>query len=461
MAGRSECDNGDLLGNNGQMDCWIMKLDNAGNIEWSKNYGGSDYDFAADVIEVENGSFIVNARSQSNDGDVNENLGEYDCWLLKLSKNGDIVWQKNLGGPEVDGCSGLLLSDDGDILTTLNTYFTPPDNTPLNLWWLVKMDLDGNEVWMKNYGNIDSTETAGKLSEGIDGNYYVMGSDLRNGNIIWARKIDREGESVWESNTYKPSDHAISDIRINSDGNAVGVGTTSVENPDFTPYDGDIRVLSISLENQGSLPDGIYGGSGHESGIAIQPLQSGSYLIGGVSSSIDGDVGANYSEGPVRQFDWWLFIIDQHGKIIWDKNFGGSYSDLLFSMEPTSDGGFILGGSTSSQDHDVIARYDNFELAWIVKLVPVNTTGTCDPPKLYPNPVIGETVTIEVLQGFGEGSKVEVYDVAGRLVLQLPAGALENKLKVEIPNDWLPQAGMYFVKTNCGEQVHVLKFVRL
>jgi len=43
----------------------------------------------------------------------------------------------------------------------------------------------------------------------------------------------------------------------------------------------------------------------------------------------------------------------------------------------------------------------------------------------------------------------------------LPAAALENKLKVEIPNDWLPRTGMYFVKTNCGEQVHVLKFVRL
>jgi len=461
MAGRSECNNGDLPGNYGQMDCWVMKLDNAGNIEWSKNYGGSDYDFATDVIEVENGSFIVNARSQSNNGDVNENLGEYDCWLLKLSKNGDIVWQKNLGGPEVDGCSDLLLLDNGDILTTLNTYYTPPGSTPLNLWWLVKMNLDGNEVWMKNYGNPDSTETAVWPLKGNDGNYYVMGSDLKNGNVIWTRKISMDGEALWENKTYKPSDHAISDFQINSDGNAVGVGTTSFENPDFTPYDGDIRVLSIPLQNQGPLPDGVYGGSGDESGHVIQPLSNGNYLIGGISSSIDGDVGANYSEGIVKRFDWWLFIIDQHGKVIWSKNIGGSGGDLLFSMEPTSDGGFILGGSTSSQDHDVVARYDNFELAWIVKLAPVNTTGTCDPPKLYPNPATAGAVTIEVPQGFGAGSKVEVYDVAGRLVLQLPAAALENKLKVEIPNDWLPRTGMYFVKTNCGEQVHVLKFVRL
>ena len=184
-------------------------------------------------------------------------------------------------------------------------------------------------------------------------------------------------------------------------------------------------------------------------------MPNGDFLVAGISASSDGDVSSNYGN-----FDWWLFVIDKAGKLKWEKNYGGSWGDLLYSIEPTADGGFILAGHTSSKDGDVVADYDG-ELAWVVKLRPENTTGACGKPYLYPNPASNGVVKIEVKEGFGKNGSLEIFDVTGRTVLMLPSSQLANKSIVEISVADLPCAGIYFIRTNCGEETHVDKFVRL
>lgn len=178
-------------------------------------------------------------------------------------------------------------------------------------------------------------------------------------------------------------------------------------------------------------------------------------MVAGISASSNGDVSANYGN-----FDWWLFIIDKAGKLRWEKNYGGSWGDLLYSIEPTADGGFILAGHTSSKDGDVVARYDG-ELAWIVKLRPENTTGECEKPSVYPNPASNGKVRIKVNEGFGKNGSLKIFDVTGRTVMVLPSSEVADESIIEIPVSDLPSAGVYFIRINCGEETHVVKFVRL
>src|SRR5205809_308804 len=74
----------------------------APSIEWQKSLGGTDGEEAYSLQQTTDGGFIVAGRSNSNDGDVSGNHGNYDYWILKLDSLGDLIWQKSLGGSNDD-----------------------------------------------------------------------------------------------------------------------------------------------------------------------------------------------------------------------------------------------------------------------------------------------------------------------------------------------------------------------
>ena len=84
VAGHSNSNDGDLTGNNGYPDYWLVKLDASGNITWQKSLGGTSYDRAYSIQQTSDGGYIVAGHSNSNDGDVTVNNGWYDYWLVKL-----------------------------------------------------------------------------------------------------------------------------------------------------------------------------------------------------------------------------------------------------------------------------------------------------------------------------------------------------------------------------------------
>lgn len=105
-----------------------------------------------------------------------------------------------------------------------------------------------------------------------------------------------------------------------------------------------------------------FGGSLYDTGIEIHEVENGSYVCAGFSSSIDGDAGNGNGF-----LDYWLLKFDNLGDVVWEKSFGGSQSDILRSMKPTSDGGFILLGHTPSNDMDVSQNNGGRDF-WLVKI---------------------------------------------------------------------------------------------
>ncbi len=102
FAGYTNSNDGDIPLNKGDYDAWITKIDENGNILWSKTFGGSYGDYLSSAMQGLNGTIVLSGLTNSNDGDVYGNKGDFDYWVLVLDSLGNLIWQKCLGGPSAD-----------------------------------------------------------------------------------------------------------------------------------------------------------------------------------------------------------------------------------------------------------------------------------------------------------------------------------------------------------------------
>jgi hypothetical protein len=155
VAGSTQSYDGDVSGNHGGYDCWVLKLSSEGDVEWTKTLGGSKSDNANSVDVTSDGSYVVAGSTESNDGDVSGNHGSTDFWVVKLSSKGIIQWQKCFGGSGSENAnsiqqtsdngyivSGYSSSDDGDVT----------GNHGEGDYWVVKLSSEGIIQWEKCLG---------------------------------------------------------------------------------------------------------------------------------------------------------------------------------------------------------------------------------------------------------------------------------------------------------------------
>ncbi|MFC3161000.1 hypothetical protein ACFOEQ_23525 [Chryseobacterium arachidis] len=99
IAGSSNSNNGNVTGNHGSFDYWLLKLSSTGNLQWQKSLGGTGNDYASSAIQTGDGDYVVAGTTDSNNGDVSGNHGLTDGWILKLNSDaGVIYWKKTLVG---------------------------------------------------------------------------------------------------------------------------------------------------------------------------------------------------------------------------------------------------------------------------------------------------------------------------------------------------------------------------
>ena len=105
------------------------------------------------------------------------------------------------------------------------------------------------------------------------------------------------------------------------------------------------------------------GGSGNDRAFDIQKTIDGGYILAGSSDSNNDDVSGNHGD-----IDYWVVKISSIGTIEWEKSYGGSGRDYASSIQQTSDGGYIVAGSSVSNDGDVSGNHSLGEDYWVVKL---------------------------------------------------------------------------------------------
>lgn len=113
MAGYTYSTDGDVTGNHGGQDAWVVKLSAIGDLVWQKTLGGTSYDQANSVQSTSDGGYLVVGNSYSIDGDVVGNHGDSDAWVVKLDATGSLIWQKTLGGTNSDNATSIQLAADG------------------------------------------------------------------------------------------------------------------------------------------------------------------------------------------------------------------------------------------------------------------------------------------------------------------------------------------------------------
>lgn len=306
LAGTTMSDDGDISFNHGQDDVWIVKLSPSGDIQWEKSYGGSQGDFGASIQQTTDGGYIIGGTTISTDGDVSTNHGSYDCWLFKIDSQGNLEWEQTYGGSGIEGIHQIQQTTDGGYIFTGNTASNDGDvsnNYGDKDFWVVKTNSSGGIQWEKNYGG-SNTDKARSIQQTNDGGYIVAGVSLSiNGDASGNHgeedylviKLNNTGQVIW-SNCYGGSniDLAWSIIQTNDNGFYVSGGSMS-NNGDVSMNQGYDDFWVLKLNNSGSiLWEKSLGGTDSDYAQAIQETSSGGFIVTGGSSSNDGDVSGGY-----------------------------------------------------------------------------------------------------------------------------------------------------------------------
>ncbi|HWI93062.1 MAG TPA: gliding motility-associated C-terminal domain-containing protein [Flavisolibacter sp.] len=209
VAGYSYSNDKDVSGNHGYSDCWIAKLDKRGSVEWQKCFGGSYNDDVYSIIQTSDGGFAAAGFTDSKDGDLNGNYGKSDCWIIKLNNKGDLQWQKRLGGTEDDVAQSIDEAKDGGYIVA---GYTSSNDIDINNFkgavdaWIIKLQADGNLEWQKCFGGSE-VEYAESIQHTSDGGYVFTGmsyskdgdvSNTHGGSDLWIVKLDKIGNLQWD-----------------------------------------------------------------------------------------------------------------------------------------------------------------------------------------------------------------------------------------------------------------------
>lgn len=186
IVGSSNSTDGQVIGNKGGFDYWVVRIDIDGNLIWAKTYGGSEDDSANDVVPLDDGSFLIIGESKSTDGDRTQLFGKTDVWIIKIDADGNIIWERSYGGTEDDiGLRGELLSNG---LVTI-TATTESDDGQLNGnkggadAWVLFIDQNGDIDQAMNYGGLEDDALNAIATTETDAIWYLGSSASREKNL--------------------------------------------------------------------------------------------------------------------------------------------------------------------------------------------------------------------------------------------------------------------------------------
>jgi hypothetical protein len=325
-------------------------------------YGGTDGDGFYWAVATADGGIIAVGESTSTDGDVSGNKGQEDAWIIKIDANGNKVWQKTLGGTGRDAATYITPTIDGNYLVAAGGS-SDGDFAGISGTMLVKIDGSGNVIWKKDMplgiaGIVPVTGGGYVVGGTVNNDFTVVKTDA-NFNVQWQKLYGGTGQE-WATSIVQASDnngYVLAGYSDSNDGNVTG-------NKGFGDY------WVIKIDQNGSLVwQKSFGGTWYEYCTGMARTQDGGYVITGATESSDGDVVNKYANNGFSNDadDGWVIKIDANGSKVWTKTLGGTWGDYFNCITPAQGGGFLLLGSTRSNDGN-ITNLNGVSDFWAVKL---------------------------------------------------------------------------------------------
>ncbi len=309
----------------GSNDIWLVRTDSVGIMLWEKCYGGSFGETPQKLIKKSEDEYFIFGYAGSIDGDVQSgNNGFADLWVVKINGLGDIQWERTYGCTGVDNPRDLILTPDGGFVMIDRIGIGGGDVTHfygIGDCWMAKCDSLGNLEWEKTLGN-DGLDNCMSMIVNSAGNLMMIGATQWYGGLV-----ECFPDGAW----------------------------------------GDVWIVELDLQGN-ILAQYCYGGSHYDAGYSIIELENG-YVFIAFTVSNDGDVSGLH--GPTDLYgDIWVVRLDEQMEIVWQQCLGGFRTDHPNYITQTEDGGFVVIGTTNSNDGDVSGNHSlsgDFDI-WVVKL---------------------------------------------------------------------------------------------
>lgn len=442
FTGQTTSSDGQVTGYHGNTDCWVVKTDVQGNIQWSKALGGTGVDFAMSVEKTSDGGYILGANSSSTDGQVTGNHGNSDYWIVKLDQNGNIQWQNSYGGTGSEKCCYAGQTSDGGYYAIGWTKSSDGQVTGFHGlvdYWFIRVDNSGNLLWQKTIGG-SGRDYGIFAQQTIDGGFILTGaSNSTDGEVsgnhgdydYWVVKLDQSGNLIWQKSLGGTGDDESACIRQTSDAGYILTGGVTSNDGQVSGNHGSSDYWVVKLDAIGNIIwQNCYGGSWGENSTSINLTTDGGYIVAGYSDSMDGQV-----TGSHGATDYWVLKINSSGVLQWETSLGGSQDDYGNCVQQTSDGGYIITGDSPSIDGQVTGNHGLDDM-WTVKLS--NSTGISNHDgssdiQVYPCPAQNELYVksdlkifnISVFELNDQQIKVPIHQVGTLFVLDvssIPSG---------------------------------------
>ena len=301
-----------------------------------------------------------------------------------------VAWKELLGGIYEEEASSVQQTSDGGFIILGNSESPTSGNiTGINHGhsdlWVVKLDASGTMQWQRLLGGIDF-EYGRSIQATSDGGYIVLGESgsSNSGNVtatnhyvdrthlsndLWVVKLDSVGEILWQRLLGGSSSEYGGSIQQTADGGYILLGSAgSSESGDVIGTNhGGYDYWVVKLDSGGTIQwQQLFGGSGNDNGFSIEQTSDSGYILLGYSkSSASYDV-SGWNHGDT---DLWIVKLSGTGVIQWEKLLGGGGSDYGGYIQQTSDSGYILSGTSWSSGSGNLTYTNHGDCdIWTVKL---------------------------------------------------------------------------------------------
>lgn len=457
-------------------DVWVLKTDSNGVIEWQKCLGGSGFESGIAPVETDNGYVILCAANSSNDGDITNNHGGVDYWLVKLDYSGTLIWQNSFGSYDDEMPYSIANTTDGNFILAGHEYsidsgmISGHHGANYADLWITKINSMGNLIWQKCLGG-SSNEFFGSVKVDSFGNIYLVGlASSIDGDVTchtgtpfhgltWLLKLDSVGNILWQQCYGGTSDDEIFSLELNGS-KILMAGFSNSTNYDLTQNFGYRDAWILLADTSGNIVfSQNYGGSRPDEFWDAKFTNDGKIIAGGLTNSNDVQVNGNHSTAS----DVWLISVDTLGSLLWQKCFGGTAPDQLTSILCSNNGSIQFSAwSQSINNGDAIGCNTNasftlgdFLLIELNSIVGIDELNSKSELYLFPNPCNG--IFNISLRNQPNQFDIILFNALGEIELE-KAGISGSLITLDISDR---PKGIYFVKTMDGDHVAMKKLIHM
>ncbi len=286
----------------GGADAWLIRTFPNGTLQWQKAWGTFQTDTAFSVIEVSSGGFALVGQTQGYTVDNNDQV-----WLIRTDANGNHLWNKTFGGPNLDlGYSIVECDSGGFAIVGWTTSFGAGSRDV----WLIRTDASGNHLWNQTFGglNDDVVEHPNSLIELPDGGFAITGwTETWSAGMkdVWLVRTDASGNHLWNQSYGALGNEVGFSITQMSSGGFTIAGYTNSSGAGI--YDGWL----LRINSTGSLLwNHTFGGTnGDHFGSIVESRTGGIAVAGAYESS--GSTGKDFWLVRIQPVQWDAVPTDQ------------------------------------------------------------------------------------------------------------------------------------------------------